>query len=164
MRWLIVLAVFAGGCSQAYEGIGLTTGSIPMTTAVAPTSSPVKPVIAASANLGRPAERVSGNLFRILPDDRRIADRIEKENYTLLRAAEATLAQGGTHFVLVSAGDQAATGMPSLKAIFSGDRDAEYGAYIRVLRVESDGSAPAGSMAAEEIIHFFGPKFGRTPT
>ena len=105
MWWRIALAVLVGGCSQAMEGIGLTTGSI------APSAS----IGAATKVAG--AERVSGNLYRVMATDRNIADRIERENYTLLKAAEATKAAGGTHFVLVNASNQAPFGLPSLQSL-----------------------------------------------
>ena len=179
MRWLIAAALLVGGCAQIDQGIGLTTGSItsllgggattpvpPATdTATQPTAAQLaatKPAMAkASTGTIAGAERISGNLFRIQADGRRITDHVERENYTLLRAAETTRAQGATHFVLVSAGDQATTGVPSLKMLVSGDSNAEYGAYFRVLRIEPDATAPIGAMSADEIIHFFGAKFGR---
>ena len=223
MRWLVrglmTASIALGGCSQTFEGIGMTTASLPTldlpsltgesapvdatkgaaqpdqkagaeqktsaakpsAQAYAPAPIPVKasaaPPAAPTAQTATlpslltfaaagpaPAERISGNLFRVQADDRKIDDAVERENYTLLRAAETTKAHGGTHFVLVSAGDQASVGMPSLKTIMSGNREAEFGAYFRVLRIETDGTAPIGAMSASEIIHFFGPKFGRAPT
>ena len=158
----------AEGQQPAKASPGPTVASAPATAAPA-VGSPI--VNAAMPGVGKAgtgkvggAERISGNLFRVVADDRNVSDRIERENYTLLRAAETALAQGGTHFVLVSAGDQSTTGIPSLKALFSGDRDAEYGAYFRVLKLEPEGKAPFGAMSADEIVHFFGPRFGRTPT
>ena len=139
-------------------------------TAVTPAVIPVAALAPAaalpptSAVKGGGAERVSGNLFRIQADDRKIVDHIERENYTLLRAAETTVAQGGTHFVLVSAGDQSTTGLPTLRMIVSGNRDAEFGAYFRILKIEPDTAAPIGAVSASEMIHFFGPKFGRAPS
>ena len=47
--------------------------------------------------------------------------------------------------------------------IMSGNRDADYGAYFRVLKIEADTAAPTGAMSASEIITFFGAKFGRAP-
>ena len=151
MRWLIALALSVGGCSQAIDGLGLTTGSI------TPAATPSTDAKARPAG----AERVSGTLYRVMADDRKIADRIDRENYTLLKAAEATKAAGGTHFVLVSASDQSPTGMPSLKAL-TGNAGADYGAYFRVLEVDAANGVPVGAMSADEIIHFFGPKFGRS--
>ena len=156
--------------------IAATNASIPAAAITAPLAAPAAPAmstpVVAAAPAAKPsssgggkigvAERVSGNLFRVQPDGRRIDERIDRENYTLLRAAETTQQQGGTHFVLVSAGDQSATGMPSLQMIVSGNRDAEYGAYFRILKVEPDSTAPIGAMSADEIVHFFGPKFRGT--
>ena len=146
MRWWIVVPALVGGCSQAIEGIGLTTGSI------TPSASTVP---AGQSKLGG-AERVSGNLYRVLADDRKIADRIDRENYTLLKAAEATKAAGGTHFVLVSASDQSPIAVSTLGG------GGQYGAYFRVLEVDPANGVPNSAMAADEIIHFFGKKFGRT--
>ena len=167
MRWLTICAVLTGGycgaCSQVTDGLGVTTGSI----AGAPTSA--SPGTAATTtgttNDSRTsgAQRVSGNLFRMLPDDRKFADRIEKDNYTLLRAAQAARANGGTHFVLVEGGEQPATNQ-LLNAIIGDATTPGAGGYIRVITIEPTAVPPIGAMSADEIISFFGPRFGRSPT
>lgn len=151
MRFWLALAVLLGGCSQGPQPIGLTTGSI----------APGAASAAAAKSRLAGAERISGNLYRVLADDRRLPDRIERENYTLLKAAEATKAAGGTHFVLVSASDQSPVGVATLSALTG--NGSQYGAYFRVLEIDTATGVPTGAMAADEIIHFFGPKFGRAP-
>ena len=154
MRMWLALAVLLGGCSQSVETMGLITGSI-----APPSSSAAPSPVAKSKAAG--AERISGNLYRVLADDRKLPDRIERENYTLLKAAEATKAAGGTHFVLVSASDQSPIGVSALSLSSSGS---QYGAYFRILEIDATAGVPTGAMAVDEIIHFFGPKFGRAPT
>lgn len=154
MRLWLALAVLLGGCSQSIESMGLVTGSITSPTAPTSQSPAAKSKVAG-------AERISGNLYRVLADDRKLPDRIERENYTLLKAAEATKAAGGTHFVLVSASDQSPIGVAALSLSSNGS---QYGAYFRILEVDPSAGVPAGAMAADEIIHFFGPKFGRAPS
>lgn len=151
MRLWLALALLLGGCSQGIESMGLTTGSI----------GPVAASASATKSRLAGAERISGNLYRVLADDRKLPDRIERENYTLLKAAEATKAAGGTHFILVSASDQSPVGISSLSAL-SGN-GGQFGAYFRVLEIDAATGVPTGALAADEIIHFFGPKFGRAP-
>lgn len=167
MSWrTAVLCVVLGGCSQAVEGIGnLTTGSLPGFAKSSPIATGSLPAGSSSSSAPSSAriagaERISGNLYRVMATDRSLPDRIERENYTLLKAAEATKAVGGTHFVLVNASNQAPAGPPSITSLIKSNGE-EYGAYFRVLEIEQGGAAPIGAMAADEIIHFFGPKFGR---
>ena len=79
------------------------------------------------------------------------------ENYTLLKAAEVTKAARGTHFSLVSAGNHASAGLSSM----TGGTD--FGAYVRVITLEPGSEVPQGLLSADEVIHFFGPRYGRGP-
>ena len=98
----------------------------------------------------RAPERISGNLYRVYAGDRQIEDPIQRENYALLRAAESTKQVGATHFVVVNAPE----GLPQQPTPPSS-------ALIRVLQLETGAEPPVGAIAADEIIHFFGPAFGR---
>ena len=146
------LALLAGGCSQASDGSSIVTGSL----------GSLLPQAAPSAQPKLPGERISTSLYRVMATDRKFKDAIERENYTLLKAAETTRAVGGTHFMLVKAGDQSSAGLPTLASL-SGSAT-EFGAYIRVLTLDPGAEAPIGAVHAEEIIHFFGPQFARGAT
>ncbi len=154
-RWVAVagaaaVALAAAGCSLDGSNLpSLSTGSI----------LPSLPSLPTGGSAAGEPERIAGNLYRVMATDRKIADTIERENYMLLKAAETTKKVGGTHFVMVRAGDQT-SGLPSLATMTQGR---QYGAYIRVIEVDPEQGVPVGAIAADEIIQFFGPKFGKTP-
>lgn len=155
---LIVAGLALAGCAAGPQPGDVTTGSLlpsmpslPSLPAL-PSAGSLLPSMAGASSAPRPAERVSGNLYRVLPDGRRIDDPIQRENYALLRAAEATQWAGGTHFIVVNATGQAGPGRTGVP-----------GMLIRILRLDSGGGPelPIGAVAAEEMVHFFGPSFGR---
>ena len=158
-RSLAVLLCGLGlaGCGQGNGG--LTTGSIlpamPSLPSL-PSVGSLVPGAGASSTPARP-ERVSGNLYRIQTGDRKLADPVQRENYALLSAAEGAREVGATHFVVVNASEATSTfavapaGTPSTSTL------------IRVMRIAPDAQPPSGAISVEEIVHFFGPTFGRGP-
>lgn len=164
MRWLIALAAMLGGCSQGQPNLGLTTGSI--LPSLAGMSGAPAASKALSPTAGAGGERIGVNLYRVSASDRAIADPVARENYALLRAAETAKAAGGTHFIMIQTGDQSSSGF-SLSSTFAGNtgsgNSGQFGAYVRVLTLEPGAEVPIGAIVADEIIHFFGPNFGRTP-
>lgn len=144
------------GCSSAPPD-GVITGSLPGF------SAPSLPAVSAllpsppSAVPAKP-ERVGSNLYRISVADRRIDDHIQRENYALLRAAESTRELGATHFVVVNTGAQSGAPTSGLGAA------AEPGTLIRVFALPAGAEPPIGAIEAAEIVHFFGPNFGRERT
>ncbi len=139
------------GCTGALQPGSLTTGSVlpplPSISSMMPSSDP--------ASGSRGVERIGSNLYRVSTTDRRHEDAIQRENYALLRAAETTQEAGGTHFILVTLGDQAGGG---------GSSGARAGStLVRVLTIEPGGEPPVGAVSASEMIQFFGPTFGRPP-
>ncbi|CAN0510904.1 unnamed protein product, partial [Phaeothamnion confervicola] len=95
------------------------------------------------------AERIGSNLYRVSIGEFRSDDPIQRENYTLLRAAETAQGEGGTHFVIVNLGDQAGGSGPASRT--SGQT------LVRVLSLEPGIEPPVGAVSATEIIQFFGP-------
>lgn len=155
-----VVALSLAGCSQSGADLGLPSlalpsiPSLPSASSILPSASSIMPSIGTSSGPRAP-ERISGNLYRIDASDRKIDDPTQRENYTLLRAAEGAKKLGATHF-LVSGGAQAGD-----------NRDARQSAagqsttLIRTFHVEAGSEPPTGALAVDEIIHFFGPNFGR---
>lgn len=151
------------GCAQLNEpGGGITTGSIilpslpslPDASSLLPSGSTILPSPSIGSTQRRP-ERIGGNLYRVAANDRNIDDPIQRENYALLRAAETAKAAGASHFIVVNASQQGAPA--GLAAGASGD----ISTLIRVLQLEPGAEPPIGAVAADEIIHFFGPAFER---
>lgn len=162
-RWrglaIVICCAGLAACSQGNGPGDIATGSIGPalpTLPALPSATSLLPNLGATSGPRRP-ERISGNLFRIHTADRRIDDAVQRENYALLRAAEAAKEVGGTHFIVADGthgrpdvGGGSASGVPGTT-------------LIRVLRLDTDVQPPVGAIAADEIIHFFGPTFGRTP-
>ncbi len=96
------------------------------------------------------------NLYRVYSSDRPTDDSIQAENYALLRAAETTKDVGATHFIVVDA-----PGHPSAGLLGSGAPSSKSANLIRVLKLAPGAESPIGAISADEIIHFFGPTFGR---
>lgn len=159
-----VVACSAGlaGCAPAPGPSEITTGSLlpklPSPASFLPSAGALVPALGGPSSSGpRRPERVSGNLYRVFADDRKIEDGVQRENYTLLRAAESARQVGGTHFVIVGAGQ----GRPDVGGPQAGTPVS--GQMIRVMRLDSDMPPPTGAISVDEIIHFFGPTFGRAP-
>lgn len=148
-------AAALGGCAQVTTPGELTTGSIlpalPSASTILPSASALVPTLGPTLS-PKPPERISGNLYRIDATDRKLDDTIQRENYALLRAAESAKQLGATHFIVVNAppGD---IRLPS---------PAQTNGMIRIFRLDPGAVAPTGAIAADEIINFFGPTFGRT--
>ena len=97
----------------------------------------------------------------------------------MLKAAETTVQQGGTHFLVVDAADASDTSQivtggtaqttfngntattnytpPTIQNVFKPGQDA----YIRVLNVQAGQSPPQGAIAASEIMQFVGSRVKR---
>ena len=136
---------------------GFKLPSFPSVSALLPSADSIIPTLPSNTEPQK-SQPVGANLYRVKIDDRRIADSVQRENYALLRAAETTKEAGGTHFIVVSGGNTlAAYGGRGLGSA------PDLGALIRVVKVVPGAEAPMGAVAADEIIHFFGPAFGRSP-
>jgi hypothetical protein len=100
------------------------------------------------------------------------------KDWMLLKAAETTKQQGGSHFVIVEQADastRSTTITPGARqstlhgatrtstytpAIINRQMNPGQDAYIRVIKVEADQAAPPDARSADEIIKFIG---GRIP-
>lgn len=152
-----LLALGIAACSSAPSG-GIVTGSLPsLGNASLPSVGGLLPSMPASGTPIKP-ERVGSNLYRISTADRRIQDPIQRENYALLRAAESTREVGGTHFIVVNTGNRSGLQTSGLAG------SAEPGTLIRVFDMSPGTEPPIGAIDAAEIVHFFGPNFGRERT
>jgi hypothetical protein len=94
----------------------------------------------------------------------------------MLKAAETTVQQGGTHFLVINAADasdtsQIVTGGTSTTTFYGNTATTHYNppmihnvfkpgqdAYIRILNVPPGQAPPHGAIAADEIIKFVGPR------
>ncbi len=148
-------ALALAGCAQGTSSTDITTGSILPAMPSLPAASTLIPTIGTPSGPRKP-ERISGNLYRIDATDRKIDDPIQRENYTLLRAAESTKLLGGTHFIVVNAPQGG--GLADVRQPGKGQTSA----IIRVLQISAGAEPPIGAISTDEIIHFFGPTFGRT--
>lgn len=144
-----ITALLLSACAQGGDGGNIATGSIiPAMPSLPSASSLASLVPAVGEAKPRPPERVSGNVYRVFSGERKIDDAIQRQNYALLKAAEASKQVGGTHFVVVNGSD-------------SGD-NTNSSSLIRIIKLEPGAEAPLGAVSADEIIHFFGPTFGRS--
>ncbi len=144
-------------CAGGPDTGSLTTGSVLPSLPSLPSAGGLLPSFGDPSAPGR-LQRVSGNLYRLPASDHRITDSIERENYDMLRAAEATRSVGGTHFVIVTLNG------PSNGAPFSGGGAVVAGGILlRVITVSRASEPPVGAVSADEILHFLGPKFGHEP-
>lgn len=146
----IVAALSLSACAQSGDSGGITTGSIMPAMPKLPSAASLASLVPSFETEGkpRPPERVSGNVYRVFSGDRKLDDTIQRQNYALLRAAESTKQVGGTHFVVVNGSA-------------SGDNSGA-SALVRMMKIEYGAEAPLGAVSADEIIHFFGPTFGRS--
>jgi len=151
---IVMCATSLSACAVGSGPGEMSTGSIFPALPSLPSASSLMPNFGGSSGSQRP-ERISGNLYRVYTNDRRLDDSVQRENYALLRAAEGAKEVGGTHFIVVNA-NQAGVDVGSSTAGSSTS-----GTFIRVLSLEAGSQPPAGAIAANEIIHFFGPTFGR---
>jgi hypothetical protein len=153
----LVVAGCVAGCATSPSG-GIVTGSLPaLPTPSLPSLGGLQPSTSTGAGATRP-ERVGSNLYRISTAGPRIDDRIQRENYALLRAAESTREVGATHFVVVNTGSRIETETTSLGS------PADPGTLIRVFNLPPGEEPPIGAIQAAEIVQFFGPNFGRERT
>ena len=67
---------------------------------------------------------------------------------------------GATHFIVVNAKQGGALG-GGIMALTQPASAAQATTLIRVMTLERNAEPPMGALAADEIIHFFGPQFGR---
>ena len=128
---------------------------------------------------GVAAQQMTANTFRIVARGNGYTARTTVQDYMMLKAAETTKQNGGTHFIVISAADAssiqthvssgyAQTSLvgnrayttyspPTATNIFKPGEDA----YIRVFNVPNGTEAPPGGVPADEIIRFVGSRVAR---
>jgi hypothetical protein len=85
-------------------------------------------------------ERVGGGIVRIVLPKGAFADCQSVDDCTLVKAAEAAMRAGGTHFMLLPG--------------HGGSTQKGY-AYIKVFTLAPGEGAPTGTMSVEEALYFF---------
>jgi hypothetical protein len=85
-------------------------------------------------------ERIGGGIVKIVLPKGALPDCQSTDDCTLVKAAEATLRAGGTHFMLL-----AGHGGSTQKGF----------AYIKVFTLAPGEGAPSGTMSVEEALYFF---------
>jgi len=128
---------------------------------------------------GVAAQQLTADTFRILARGNGVTDPAAVEDYMLLKAAETTLAAGGTHFVLVTTTDATATsttqGPTEIRTVVQGDTSVTTvdpgqsftfvapgrDAIIRVVTVRPGATPPEGAFDAAEIVAFVAPRVAR---
>lgn len=148
LGWIPILICM--GCSTPYQNMGFSGGV--------------------------EAQQMTAHTFRIVARGNAYTSPTVIQDYVALKAAETTVQQGGTHFIVVSAADasrsdQIVTGgtahttfngnfatttysPPERINIYKPGQDA----YIRVVRVREGQQPPPGAVAASEIIQFVGSR------
>lgn len=128
---------------------------------------------------GVSAQQMTANTFRISARGNGYTNPTVVQDYIMLKAAETTAQNGGTHFVVISAADATGTSQivtggvahttfngnmattsyspPTVQNIVKPGQDA----YIRVLNVAPGQQPPPGAVAASEIIQFVGARVKR---
>lgn len=154
MRFLhLILLCPLVGCSTPYQEMGFTGGVA--------------------------SQQVTNSTYRIVARGNGYTGKTTIQDYTLLKAAETTKAAGGTHFLIVGAGDATSTDYistpGSARTSFVGNtayttfnpgsvsqivKPGE-DTYIRVITVATGQTPPQGALSADEIIQFVGSRVKR---
>lgn len=128
---------------------------------------------------GVSAQQMTADTFRISARGNRYTNPTAVQDYLMLKAAETTTQNGGTHFIVISAADASGTSQivtggtshttfngsyattsytpPVVHNVIKPGQDA----YIRVLKVVPGQQPPPGAVAASEIIQFVGARVKR---
>ena len=152
MRLVLVIGVCAGllACSTKYQDMGFSGGVA--------------------------AEQITTDTWRIKARGNAYTTGTLVQDFVLMKAAETTIAAGGTHFVIGSSQDASRQGA----IVTSGTAHTSFSAgqafttftpgdvhtyvkpgqdaYVRVLRLPPGAAAPPGALSAAEIIRFIGPR------
>lgn len=140
------LAAVCAGCASEFDGIGLLSAT--------------------------DAQQVAPNTYRIAATGNAMTGFSELQERVLKKAAETTLSQGGTHFIVKSSPTRTSnaeivTGsLPTRSASANPDSAAKpqpihtggHVSYIEVLTIPSGATPPPGAIAASEITTFVGGK------
>lgn len=154
LRLLSVVILLTGaGCSTPYQNMGFAGGVA--------------------------AQQMPAETFRIVSRGNSYTNTTDVQDYLMLKAAETTVQNGGTHFSVISAADASRTSQvvtsgtarttftgntatttydpPKVTSLFKPGEDA----YIRVYKANADQAPPPGAISAAEIIRFVGSRVKR---
>lgn len=155
MRLFVVaaLTLLLAGCATKYQDMGFTGGVA--------------------------AEQISSDTWRILARGNGYTSSETVQDYVLLKAAETTQTQGGTHFVIVGENQanqavQITTGGSATTSVVGNTAYTSYSppvtstmikpgqnVYIKVVRL-GPGQQAQGAISAAEIIQFTGARVKRS--
>ena len=138
MRFALITALILSACATPYQEIGI--------------------------NGGVTAEQVSSDTWRIMSRGNVATSKASVADYAMLKAAEITRQQGGTHFIIVSATDAANDdiGTPALLRDYRPQSAKAYkpgqDTVVRVLTVKPGAKPPTGAMSADDVLRITGAR------
>jgi len=156
-RWPVLammLAVALSGCATKYQEMGWSGGVA--------------------------AEPVMTDVFRIVSRGNAYTGQDRVQDFTLLKAAETTIAAGGNYFLILSAADRTAvesgqtpstvhTNFVGQTAYTTVTPGVSYNitkpgesTLIRVLRIKTGETPPPGAFQAQDIVNTIGPRLKAT--
>lgn len=146
----VVASLLLGACATKYGEMGLSGG--------------VK------------TEQITSDVWRVVARGNGYTQASRVQDFVLLKSAELTLAQGGTHFVVAGSQDQASVGVITTPGTATVNRIGNTSfistspgysetvvkpgqdAYVRVIKVPTGHQPPAGSFNAAEIDRIVGAR------
>jgi hypothetical protein len=148
--WLFVVAVSLGGCATKYQDMGFSGGVA--------------------------AEPVMTDTYRILARGNGYTAAARVEDFVLLKAAETTIAAGGSHFVVINQSNQTSVAVGQTPGsvqtnVYGRTAFSTYtpgmtynivkpgeDVLIRVLRLKPGEAPPPGAFPAQDIVNTLGPR------
>ena len=146
----LALALSLGACATKYHEMGFTGGVA--------------------------AEQITTDTWRIMARGNGWTGGTRVQDFVLMKAAETTRANGGSHFIIGSSQDASSQGVietPGTATTTFAGRTAfttfspgsvhtyvkpGQDAYVRVLKIPPGAQPPPGALDANEIIRFIGPR------
>ncbi|HEV2554939.1 MAG TPA: hypothetical protein VGV17_14375 [Bosea sp. (in: a-proteobacteria)] len=143
LLFAVVLGIFLTGCATKYGEMGFSGG--------------VR------------AEQVTSDIWRVIARGNGYTQSSRVQDFVLLKSAELTLEQGGTHFVIAGSQDQASVGVVTTPGTATVNRIGNTAfvtstpgysetvvkpgqdAYVRVIKVAAGQQPPPGAFNAAEI-------------
>ena len=153
LLWAVATLAGVAGCSTSYQNIGFSGGVV--------------------------AQQITATTFRIVARGNGYTSATAIQDYTVLKAAETAKQAGCSHFAMISSTDASSAG----HIVTPGSANTTFGrntvhttyspaevqsfvrpgqdTYIRVLNIKPGEPTPPGSISADEVIQFVGPRVKR---